>query len=195
MLWSKPSIRLLCGLTLLAACAGPGLAGPPGGARMNAAAVAAMRQAIVNGQRLPFEIAPNLLTGARLVTAPEILRETLADNSPGSQEVHTYLRDPVAWQRNMIKNHEYELGLPQYRLYLANGTIIRSWVRPLNNTGLTRYHRFTDIEKGYTMTTASDPTHVYEIQTPPGVKAAEILPTWPATTPGWGFRFVVRKTK
>jgi hypothetical protein len=147
-------------------------------------------------QNLPFQIAPNLLQGARLVLFPEILRETLADNSPGSEEVHTYLRDPAAWQRNMVKNGSWELGLPQYRLYLANGTIIRSWLRPPNDNGLLRYHRFTDVQPGFTMSTTSDPTHIYEIQTPPGLPATTITPMWSVNTPGWGVQFVgIRKTK
>jgi hypothetical protein len=195
MLWCRPSIRLLSGLALLTACADPGLAGPPRGLPRGALPQQAVWPQFVNLQNLPFTIAPNLLRGARLVTYPQILRETLADHGPGSEEVHTYLRDPVAWQRNMIKNHEYELGLPQFRLYLANGAIIRSWVRPVNNQGLKRYHRFTDVQRGYTMQTVFDPTHLYEIQTPPRVKPPVIVPKWPVGAAGWNATFVFRKTK
>jgi hypothetical protein len=171
MLWSKKPVRLLCGLALLAAWAGPVHAQPRNdGIPLTPALV----------MQLPFTLTPDLLRGARFVPYSVILRETLADNSPGSEEVHTYLKNPVAWQQNMIKNHQYELGLPAFRLYLANGTIIRSWNLPQNQQGINDYHRFTTPEPGYHMKSFFDPWHLFEIQTPPGV-----------TPPVLGARFVL----
>jgi hypothetical protein len=196
MFWSKPSVRLLSGLALLAACAGPTLAGPRVPPRVSTLPNPAVRAQLENLQNaLPFRISPRLLKGARLVTYPQILKETLADKSPAAQEVHTYLRDPAAWQRNMIKNHQYELGLPQLRLYLASGAIIRSWNRPLIAQGVQRYHAFTDIQPGYSRKLIWDPTHLYEIQTPPRVKPPVIVAWWPTSLAGWNVTIVINKKK
>lgn len=195
MLRSRSFIRLLSGIAVLAACAEPSRAGPIRGLRGYPVRYPAVRAPFVNVQSLPFKIAPNLLQGARMVSFPEILKETQADKSPAAQEVHTYLRDPAAWQRNMIKNHQYELGLPEFRLYLANGTIIRSWSLPASTKGLKRFHRFTDVQPGYRMQTVFDFTHLYEIQTPPKVKPPAILPKWLGITPGMKATLVIRKTK
>src|SRR5262245_15077376 len=114
---SMPSVRLLSGLTLLAAFLSPGLAGPPlrapAGQQLYPQANSAAMQARLG-------LTPDLLKGARLYFYPEILAQTLADRSPDAQEVHTYLRDPVAWQKNMNKAKAVELGLPEFRLVLAN---------------------------------------------------------------------------
>ncbi len=186
MLWSKPSVRLLSGLALLAACAGPALAGARVPPRVYAPPNPAARAPQVNLQNvLPFRISPKLLKGARLVTYPEILKETLADNSPAAQEVHTYLRNPAAWQQNMVKNHQY----------LASGAIIRAWSRPLNSSGVKRYHAFTDIVPGFKRQLLWDPTHLYEIQTPPRVKPPVIVPWWSTSLAGWNVTIVVGKNK
>jgi hypothetical protein len=123
----------------------------------------------ISAWRNPLGLTQDLLVGARLYTFPEILKQTLADRSPDAAEVHTYLRDPVAWQRNMSKNKAYELGLPEFRLVLANGTFIRGWRLPTGVPAGWRYHRFTDFEKGHTMYTLYSLTYLYEVQVTPGV--------------------------
>jgi hypothetical protein len=173
MFRSLPPVRLLCGLTLLIAFAEPGLAAGP--RRMPAPTRPAVNsQLTLLALQQQLGLPANLLAGARLYLYPEILKQTLADHSPDAAEVHTYLRDPVTWQKNMKKIKAYELGLPEFRLVLANGTFIRGWSRPTLPAGW-RYHRFTDIEKGHTMMTLFTPTYLYEVQTPKGVAVPGIF--------------------
>ena len=115
-----------------------------------------------------FGLPPSLFQNARYYSYPQILAQTLADKSPDAAEVHTFLRNPIQWQMNMVKTKTYELGLPQSRIVLADGTIIRTYWRPQLPQGW-RYHLFTDPPpRGFFMFTIYDANHLYEIQTPPG---------------------------
>jgi hypothetical protein len=167
MSWFIPSVRLLSGLAMLGAFAGSALAAPPR-RPMPAPTRPGISPQFYAAMQKQFGITPDMLQGARLYTYKEILAQTLADKSPDAAEVHTYLKNPVAWQQNMRKNKAYELGLPEFRLVLANGTYIRSWRRPVLPSNW-RMHRFTDIHKGHKMFLVYTPTNLIEFQTPPGV--------------------------
>jgi hypothetical protein len=126
-----------------------------------------------------FRLPPGLLKNARFYSYQQIRAQTLADKSPDAAEVHTYLANPAQWQKNMMKNKSYELGLPQSRVILADGSIIRTYVRPQLPQGW-RYHLFTDPPpKGFVQLTIYDATHLYEIQTPPGSPLAQQLQVKP----------------
>src|SRR6516225_4285156 len=90
-----------------------------------------------------FGLAPGLFKNAKFYSYQQILAQTLADKSPDAAEVHTYLANPVQWQKNLMKSKAYELGLPRSRVILADGSIIRTYLRPQLPQGW-QYHLFTD---------------------------------------------------
>jgi hypothetical protein len=122
-----------------------------------------------------FGLTPGLFQNAKFYSYQQILAQTLADNSPGAAEVHSYLKNPVQWQKNLMKSHAYELGLPRSRVILADGSIIRTYVRPQIPKSWS-YHLFSDpAPKGFTELTLYDPTHLYIIQAPPGSQLLQQL--------------------
>jgi hypothetical protein len=155
-------------LSVLALALGPGGVGQAQTFRNYSQVLAATQAAARTAFQARFGLPPSLFQNARYYSYQQILAQTLADNSPDAAEVHTYLRNPVQWQRNMVQNKAYELGLPQWRIILADGTIIRTYLRPPLPQGW-RYHLFTDPPpKGFFQFWIYDPTHLYQIQTPPG---------------------------
>jgi hypothetical protein len=163
------SVWLLSALALVLGAGGPSHAqtSRSGGKRPLAFSVASLQAEL--------GLAPGLFKNARFYSYQQIRAQTLADHSPGSEEVHTYLSNPVQWQKNMMQNKSYELGLPQSRIILADGSIIRTYVRPKLPQGWS-YHLFTDAPpKGFVVLTIYDPTHLYEIQTPPGSPLLQLL--------------------
>src|SRR5262249_16221621 len=124
MSWFIPSVRLLSGLALLGAFAGPAPAAPPR-RPVPAPTRPAISPQFYAAMQKQFGITPDMLQGARLYTYKEILAQPLADKSPDAAEVHTYLKNPIAWQQGASKKKVWELGLPEFRLVLANGTYIR----------------------------------------------------------------------
>jgi hypothetical protein len=122
-----------------------------------------------------LNLTPAMLQHAKVYSYQQIRAQTLADNSPDAAEVHTYLRNPVQWQKNMNKDKSYELGLPRSRVILADGTIIRTYVRPQLTQGW-QYHLFTDPPpKGFVQFWIYAPGYLYQIQTPPGSPLAQRL--------------------
>jgi hypothetical protein len=159
----RRTMGLLAGLAVVLAAGSPGYAQPCGGSSMRALSVS---PAMV---RASLGLSASLFRNAKVYTYPQILAQTLADKSPDAAEVHTYLRNPVQWQKNMNPSKTFELGLPRSRVILADGTIIRTYVRPLQLPQGWRYHLFMDPPpKGFDQFTLYDPTHLYLIQTPPG---------------------------
>jgi hypothetical protein len=122
-----------------------------------------------------FGLSPGLFKNAKFFSYQQILAQTLADRSPDAAEVHTYLANPVQWQKNLMKSHTYELGLPRSRVILADGSIIRTYLRPQIPKSWS-YHLFSDPPpKGFVELTLYDPTHLYIIQTPPGSQLLQQL--------------------
>jgi hypothetical protein len=115
-----------------------------------------------------FGLTPGLFKNAKFYSYQQLLAETLADKSPDAAEVHTYLSNPVQWQKNLMKSKTYELGLPRSRIILADGSIIRTYVRPQIPQSW-QYHLFAGPPPaGFVQLTIYDATHLYMIYTPPG---------------------------
>jgi hypothetical protein len=122
-----------------------------------------------------FLVPQSVLKGAKVYSYQQILVQTLADKSPDAAEVHTYLANPVQWQKNLSKIKAYELGLPQSRVILADGSIIRTYARPQIPKGW-QYHLFSDpAPRGFMELTIYNPGHLYIIQTPPGSQLLQAL--------------------
>lgn len=162
------TIGLSSALALVLGSGGLGHAQTASRGKRTLALITAPSQAQLN---LP----PSLFKNAKFYSYQQILAQTLADRSPDAAEVHTYLSNPVQWQKNMIKNKQYELGLPQSRVILADGTIIRTYARPEIPQGW-RYHLFTDPPpKNFVQLMIYEPGLLYQIQTPPGSPVLQAL--------------------